>query len=319
MRIVILGGSGFIGKALAHELAGRGHEVLVPSRNAARAEAALAGTAHALSWDGADPDTLARCIDGADAVVNLIGANIAERRWTQAQKARIVDSRVRAGVALATAVERTPHPPRVLVQGSAVGYYGGWQETLTAPVRTEDAPAGTGFLASTCTQWEASSAAVEAAGVRRCVIRSGVVIGPAGGALAKMLPPFRFFVGGPPGTGRQPFPWIHLHDEVRAIMHLIDRPDLEGAFNLTAPGRTSMRTFCKVLGRVLRRPSSFRVPAFLLRLLLGEMADEMLLSGQVAPPERLTASGFTFTYPTPETALEAVLRPAPQERSLHAL
>lgn len=306
MRIVIAGGSGFIGRALAAALVARGDNVIVPSRNPDKAGHVLPPAVKGVAWDGRDTDTLADIIDGADAVVNLIGANIAEGRWNADIKRAIVESRVKAGNALAEATQRTATPPRVVVQGSAVGYYGGWADVLTAPVRTEDAPCGTGFLADTCQRWESSSNGM-AEGVRRCVIRTGVVLG-MGGALAKMLPPFRLFAGGPTGSGRQPFPWIHITDEVRAIMHLIDHDTLSGPFNLTVAERISMGDFCDALGTVLHRPSFMRVPAPLLRLMFGEMAEEVLLRGQVAPPERLLASGFTFTFTAPIPALEDILR-----------
>ncbi len=306
MRIVIAGGSGFIGRALADALVARGDEVTVPTRSPDRAGRVLPPAVTAAAWDGLDPDALATIIDGADAVVNLVGANIAEGRWTPAVKRSIVESRVQAGRALAEATHRATTAPHVVVQGSAVGYYGGWSDMLTAPVSAEDAPCGAGFLAETCQQWEASSSDV-AEGVRHCVIRTGVVLGK-GGALAKMLPPFRLFAGGPPGTGRQPFAWIHLSDEVRAIVHLIDHATLSGPFNLTAPGCISMADFCHALGKVLHRPSFTRVPAPLLRLMLGEMAEEVLLRGQVAPPERLLVSGFSFTHTAPIPALEDILR-----------
>lgn len=302
MHVVILGGTGFIGSALDRALRQRGDQVTILSRNPERLDPSLA----AMRWDGRDPATLATCIDGADAVVNLVGAGIADARWTPERKHLIVSSRVDSGAALTSAVSMTAKPPEVVIQASAVGYYGSWGEALSAPVRSEDAPAGAGFLASTCVRWEASSEGVVEAGIRRCVLRTGPVLAHDGGLLSKFVPPFRYYLGGPLGSGRQPFAWIHRSDAIRAIMHLLDHPHLRGAFNLTAPGRTTMLDFCQTLGKVLHRPCWLPVPAFALRFALGELAEEAILGGQVAPPERLVQSGFIHDYPSLDAALHDI-------------
>lgn len=337
MHVVILGGTGFIGSALARALLARGDTVTIPSR--APRNTGVHGITHA-TWNGRDPEQLAHLLGGAHAVVNLLGENIAGGRWTPERKARIVDSRVAAGQAVAAALGSlngagTAHGahgtsevngsagldgldgldgsgglaasalPSVLVQASAVGYYGGWPDMAAAPRCGEGDLPGTGFLADTCARWEASSAPAEAMGVRRCVIRSGVVLG-AGGALERMLPAFRAWLGGPLGSGRQPFPWIHLADEVGAIVHLLDSPACSGAYNLAAPQAVDNAGFTAELNRAVGRPHWLPappVPAFALRLALGELADEALLAGQITPPGRLADSGYAFRFPTLREAL----------------
>lgn len=312
MHVVILGGTGFIGSALASALLARGDTVTVPSR--APRPATAQGIVHA-TWNGRDADTLTRLLESAQAVVNLLGENIAAGRWTPQRKARIVDSRVTAGQAVAAALGAMNGaglpavPPAVLVQASAVGYYGAWPDMVTAPRCGEGDPPGAGFLAETCARWEASSAPAQTMGVRRCIIRSGVVLG-AGGALARMLPAFKAWLGGPLGSGRQPFPWVHLADEVGAILHLLDTPSCSGPYNLAAPQAVDNAAFTAELNRAVGRPSWLPAPpapAFALRLALGELAEEALLAGQVAPPDRLTDSGYAFRFPTLRAALADLL------------
>lgn len=310
MRIVILGGTGFIGSALATSLAARGDTVLVPTRSPNRQ--VLAGTSSRdilyETWDIKEPDQLVRILTCADAVVNLVGENIAGQRWTAAQKQRIVSSRVRVGEALCSAFTSLPNPPKTLIQASAVGLYGAWPEMASAPVCTEHSPSGNNFLADTALRWEASTSAIEQIEtVRRCVIRTAPVLGAGGGMLAPLLPLFRFGLGGTVGSGRQPFAWIHLHDEVNAIRFLLDNDRLSGVFNLAAPAHSSAKDFAKALGRALHRPVLLPVPAFALRLTLGEMAEELLLAGQRVMPEHLLQAGFTFTYANLDAALHQIV------------
>lgn len=300
MRVVITGGSGLIGRALTRSLAGDGHEVVVLSR---RPEAVtdLPPGARAEGWDGESAAGWGALVEGA-AVVHLAGEGIATGRWTAAKKRRIRDSRIKSSRAVAQAIEEAGEKPRVLLQGSAVGCYGprGNQEV------TEDQPPGEGFLAEVCAEWEAATAGVEALGVRRPILRTGVVLSTEGGALPKMLLPFRLFVGGPVGSGEQYFPWIHMDDEVGAIRFLMDEDGASGPYNLTAPNPLTNRAFSRVLGRVLHRPSALPAPAFVLRLALGEMAD-MLLTGQRAVPQRLQLAGYSFRYRQAEEALRSLL------------
>jgi uncharacterized protein (TIGR01777 family) len=240
-------------------------------------------------------------VEGA-AVVHLAGENIAAGRWTDARKRRIRESRVKSSRAVAEAIEEAADKPRVLLQGSAVGYYGPRGDEVVS----EEEPPGEDFLARVCVEWEASTAGVESLGVRRAVLRTGVVLSTEGGALPKMLLPFRLFAGGPVGSGRQCFPWIHIADEVGAIRFLLENDRASGPFNLTAPEPITNRQFSRVLGEVLHRPSLLPAPAFALRLALGEMAD-MLLNGQRAVPSQLQELGYTFRFPEAEAALRDLL------------
>lgn len=307
MRIIITGGTGLIGRALAADLTGDNHEVIVLSRAPERA-ASLPTGVRAERWDARTAEGWGALADGADAIVNLAGESIAgagfiPSRWTTERKRRIRDSRLNAGRAVVQAVESASVKPRVVVQASGVGYYGprGDEEL------TEEASPGQDFLARTAIEWEASTAPVESLGVRRAIIRSGTVFSTKGGALPRLLLPFRLFVGGPFGTGRQWFHWIHIADEVRAICFLIENEAASGPFNLVAPDLLTNAEFSRVLGRVMRRPALMRVPAFALRLLLGEMSI-VLLEGQRAVPRRLQDLGFTFRFPEAEAALRDLLQ-----------
>ncbi len=302
MRVVITGATGFIGRALCSELAESGYEVVGLSRNAHKGTQVLGNAVTVAEWDGMSAKGWARYADGARAIVNLAGESISTGRWTQSKKASILQSRLDAGRAVMEAVSQADTKPKVVVQSSGIGYYGSCSDEVD-----ESASAGSGFLPEVAWQWEVSTGEVQAMGVRHVVIRTGIVLGPDGGALPRLLTPFRLFVGGALGSGTQYFPWIHLCDEVRAIRFLIETDDLEGSFNLVAPQSLTMKEFCGVLGRVMKRPSWFRVPAPVLRLIFGEMADEVLLSGQKAVPQKLLAAGFDFTYRDTESALREIL------------
>lgn len=308
-RIVVTGASGFIGRALAGELAGAGHAVVgLTRRPDADAGEARPGSVAWAAWDGRTADGWGPLVDGALAVVNLAGDNLAEGRWTRAKKDRIRRSRTDAGAAVVEAVRAAAAKPRVVIQASAVGAYGpSGDEPLD-----EAAPYGTGFLAGVVRDWEASTAPVEAMGVRRVVVRSGLVLGTGGGVWPRLVLPFRFFAGGPLGRGRQGFSWITLEDEVRAIRFLIDRGDLAGTFNLTAPGPVRQRDFCREMGRALGRPCGLPVPGFVLRPLFGEKARETLLTGQFVRPARLLAAGFEFRYPDAASAVASLVRRGPR-------
>lgn len=300
MRAIIAGGTGFIGRALVRELMEHDWEIVVLSRRPSKVAAAFDAGVIGMPWDNGDwPDMLGP----ETAVINLAGANIAGGRWTRARKQRILDSRVRSGRNILNAVAKAGVAPGVLIQASAVGYYGPQGNTTI----NEYTDSGHGFLADVCRQWEASTAGVEQFGTRRCIIRTGVVLGRDGGALKRMLPPFRYFLGGPPGTGFQGVSWIHLKDEVRAIRFLMENPEASGPYNLTAPCPVNFRKFAHSLGTVLNRPYKTPVPPFALRLLFGEMADEVLLSGQLALPDRLRKAGFEFQFDKLGDALRDIL------------
>lgn len=301
MNVVIAGGTGFLGRSLAAGLAS-GHDVVVLSRDPAKAPPP--GARRLAAWspegDGAWRDLVAQ----ADVVVNLAGESIAARRWSAPQKRRILESRLRATRALVRALAAAPPRPRTFVSASAVGYYG----PLGDEVVTEAHPAGSDFLADVCRQWEA--AALEAGRAARVVcVRTGLVLDRRGGALPRMLPPFWIGAGGPLGSGRQYWPWIHLADWTALVRWTIETPDVSGPVNATAPEPVTNAEFARELGRVLHRPAVLPTPAFLLRLVLGEMADALLLSGQRAIPAKAQQLGFTFRYGQVGDALRAIFRP----------
>ena len=301
-RVLITGGTGLIGRALAAALAAGRYDVVLLSRSPDKA-GALPAHVRAARWDGRTAAGWQDLADGACAIVNLAGENIGGGRWSSETKRGIVESRTRAGEAVVAAVAAARRKPRVLVQASAVGYYGESGDRLLP----ESVGPGTGFLAATCVVWEASTLAVETAGVRRAFARSGVVLSADGGALPKLVLPYRLFAGGPMGDGRQWMPWIHLADEVRALRFLIEDERAAGAFNLCGPVPERNADFGRAIGDVLHRPSLLRAPAFALKLALGEMAS-IVLEGQRCVPERLLALGFTFEHPTLRPALADLLR-----------
>lgn len=301
MRVVIAGGSGFIGRALTRSLVGDGHEVVVLSR-AVSGRVTGNGVVF-VPFDGTSGQGWSGYLDGASALVNLAGENIASGYWTASRKRRILESRLGTGRACLDALGRVSNRPEVLLQGSATGYYGDRGDAPT----DESVPRGVGFLADVAERWEASTAEAEAMGVRRVVVRTAVVLGRDGGAFPRMLGPYRFFLGGPLGSGRQYFPWMHLDDEVRAIRFLMDRPEARGPYNLVAPEAVTQNALAAAIGRAMGRPALLRAPAVLLRLALGEMAQELFLNGVRAIPRRLTELGFSFHFKTLAAALADIL------------
>jgi uncharacterized protein len=304
MRVVITGGSGLIGRALARELGKAGHDAVVLTRDPGKVGPLPPGVRVA-AWDGktsAGWVSLLGEAPGGTAIVHLAGESIASGRWTADKKKRIRDSRVESGHAVLQALREAAVKPRALLQGSAVGYYGPRGDEAIR----EDAVPGDDFLAEVCKEWEASTAEAEALGVRRALLRTGVVLAREGGALPKMALPFKMMAGGPLGSGRQWFPWIHLDDEVGAIRFLLEREDAKGPFNLTAPNPVTNRELTRLLAGVLHRPGFLPAPGFALRLALGEMAD-MLLNGQRAVPSRLLELGYAFRYPEAGPALRSLL------------
>ncbi|MFC3576465.1 TIGR01777 family oxidoreductase [Streptomyces yaanensis] len=295
-RIAVAGASGLIGSALVRSLVADGHEVVRLVRRGARSE-------DEVCWDpeGQYVDTAG--LAGCDAVVNLAGAGVGDRRWTDAYKKTLRDSRVLGTEALAQAVASLPEPPRVFVSGSAIGYYGDTGDRAV----DEEAPPGDGFLPSLCVEWEEAAAAARAAGVRTVFVRTGLVVARGGGAWGRLFPLFQAGLGGRMGDGRQYWSYISLYDEVAAIRHLISTEGLSGPFNLTAPEPLTNSEITAAMGRVLHRPTLFSVPAPVLRAALGEMAGDVLGSARVLPT-RLVESGFSFTFPDIEEALRAALR-----------
>ena len=303
MRILITGGTGLIGRALIDFLLPAGHELIVLSRTPERA--ALPAGVTLARWDGRSSEGWAQWMDGADAVINLAGESIAgagpvPARWTPARKQRILQSRLDATQAVVSAIEQAANRPQVLVQGSAVGFYGPHNDDTPLD---ESAPAGSDFLAQVVTQWEAASAPVEALGVRRVLARTGLVLSARGGSLPPMLLPFKLFAGGPLGSGRQWMPWIHIEDEVRALAFLMQDARASGPYNLVAPNPVQNRAFAQALGKALHRPAFMPAPAPILRLALGELAT-LLLDGQRAVPARLDELDFRFRFPKLDAALK---------------
>ena len=301
MRIIITGGSGLIGRALVDSLAKDGHDVIVLSRNPAAVKNLPKG-ARAEKWDGQSAQGWGQLADGAGAIVNLAGATISEK-WSEARKKEIRDSRVNAGKAIVEAVKAASKKPGVVVQSSAVGYYGprGSEEI------TEAASAGNDFLAKVCQEWEASTAELDSLGIRRPIIRTGVVLDLHGGALPKMVMPVKMFVGGPIGSGQQYFPWIHLKDEVAAIRFVIENKNANGVYNLSAPQPLTNKEFTQAIGKVLGRPTLMPVPAFAMKTMFGEMST-LLLDGQRQIPARLMKEGFKFQFTDATVALKDVLK-----------
>lgn len=301
MRVLITGGTGFLGRALAHSLLADGYEVIALSRRPEQARGLPPGV-RVVHWDAHTAEGWGPLAEDAAAIVNLAGESIAGGPWTAERKRRIHDSRVNAGRAVVAAVQAARRKPGVVIQASAVGYYGphGDEEV------TEDTPPGEDFLARVAVDWEASTVPVEALGVRRVIIRTGLPLSREGGVFPFFLLPFRFFVGGPLGSGRQWVPWIHIADEIGAIRFLMENTEAQGPFNLSAPNPVTNAEFSRILGRVMRRPSFMRVPAFALRLILGELST-LMLSGQRQIPRRLVEMGYHFRFPDLEVALRDLL------------
>ncbi|NBM20419.1 TIGR01777 family oxidoreductase [Streptomyces sp. GC420] len=296
MRIAVAGSSGLIGTALVRSLLTDGHEVVRIIRREPR-------TKDEVRWDPRRQFIQTDGLVGCDAVVNLAGAGVGDRRWTEQYKREIRDSRVLGTATLAEAVAALDIPPRVFVNGSAIGYYG---DTGSRAV-DEDAPPGDGFLARVCVDWEEAAAPAEEAGVRTVYARTGLVVASGGGAWGKLFPLFKAGLGGRLGSGRQYWSPISLHDQVAALRHLVDSERLSGPVNLTSPHPVTNREVTAAMGRVLHRPAFFAVPEPVLRAALGDFADDVLGSHRVLP-RRLLESGFSFAFPTVEDAIRAALR-----------
>jgi len=296
MKVAITGSTGLIGSALRPRLAAD-HTVIAVVRGPA-------GEGQ-ISWDPANDRLDPADLEGVDAVVHLAGAGLASKRWTEAQKRTLVDSRVQGTGLLARTLAGLDRRPDVLLSASAVGYYG----DRGAEELTEASPPGEGYLADLCQRWEQATAPAEEAGIRVVHLRSGIVLSPSGGALAKQLPLFRLGLGGRLGSGRQFMSWVVLDDEVEAIRFALETPALRGAANLTAPNPVTNAEFTAALGRVLRRPAVLPVPAVALRLVLGsQLADEAILAGQRVLPRALLDAGYRFAQPDVEAGLRSVLR-----------
>ena len=303
MKIFIAGGSGLIGRALIPRLLLKGHDVSVLTR--APSKVFLNDRRLSIvQWDGETIGGWTKAMREADVVVNLSGENLAGGRWTEKRKKLLLKSRIQTTRLLVGAMKEQPRGQATLINISAVGFYG----NVPTGVVDEQSPNGNDFLSTVCARWEEAALEASAFGVRVVTPRLGVVLANGGGALGKLVLPFKFFAGGYIGSGDQWFSWIHRSDLVESIIFLIDKPAISGAVNLSAPHAVTMKEFSRVLGEVLKRPSWTAASAFLVRLALGEMSD-MLLTGQNVVPRRLLDAGFAFKFPDPRSALMDLLGP----------
>ncbi len=294
MNILITGGKGFIGRALSRELGSSGHNVVITTRHRTSSE-------DELTWNPPElipPGTVSKF----DAVVNLAGEPVAPGRWTGERKKRILSSRIDTTRALVQSMQHADLKPGVLVSASAVGYYGPHNNDEYV---TEETPPASGFLADVCVKWEAEAFRAQALNVRVVTVRIGGVLEADGGALPKMIIPFKFFMGGPTGSGRQWFSWIHRDDVAGIIRYALENESVSGPVNATAPAPVTNRDFSFALGKALNRPSFFTVPGFMIRLIFGEMGD-MLLTGQRVLPEKAVKAGYQFKYTDLDDALKAI-------------
>jgi uncharacterized protein (TIGR01777 family) len=311
VRLLLLGSSGFVGRELVPYLLGLGHTLTLVSRRRQPFPPLSDDRLACIQADPSDPaswqsEVLSQALAAAEGVVNLAGEPIAEKRWTPAHRQLLLDSRLRTTSLLVEAMARLPQPPRALVNASAVGYYG----TSLEARFDEQSPAGEDFLGQLCQRWEQAALAAPSP-CRVVVLRLGIVLGPDGGALGKMLPVFRAGFGGPVGSGQQWMSWIHRHDLCRMIATGLEDPGWSGVYNAVSPEPTRMGIFATALGRCLRRPSLLPVPGPILQLLLGDGA-QVVLEGQQVLPGRALAQGFQWQYPELNGALAAATNPAPR-------
>jgi uncharacterized protein len=303
MKVVVAGGTGWLGSALCRSMDADGHDVVVLSRTLGRG-----GEAHGprrVVWDGRSVGAWAAELEDADAVINLSGESVMDGRWSEERKRALVASRVEPTTAIVGAIKRAQNRPGVLVNASAVGYYG---DKGDQPV-TESDPPGNDFLARLVVEWEQAAMQAVVLGVRVCTMRIGIVLGPGGGALAQLALPFRFFLGGYVGSGKQWISWVHIDDVVGLFRFAVERADATGAINVTAPEPATNRQLAQTLGSVLGRPSWVPAPAFALRIVLGELAESLLV-GQRVLPAAAQQLGYRFQHPALESALRGALRAA---------
>ncbi len=302
MRIFITGGTGLVGTRLVNLLRERGDEVALLTRRPDAVKGLADRGVNIIAGDPVQPGRWMDAVADCDAVIHLAGEGVFGRRWNQAFKDLLYSTRIKSTENIVAALAKAPPKPRTLITASAIGFYGphGDEEL------TEDSGEGGDFLAKICIDWEKAAQAAAGSGVRVASVRVGVVLDPAGGALAKMLPPFKMFVGGPIGNGKQYMSWIHNEDLCRLFLHIIDHPELSGPFNGTAPTPVTNRDFSTALGKVLGRPSFLPAPAFALRILLGESAN-IITNGQRVLPRKALAGGFAFTFNDVESALRDLL------------
>ncbi len=303
-RVIITGATGFIGGALCRYLAGCGYEVIALSRPGTPRRPELPNV-RMVEWDGVSCAGWAEYADGADVIINLAGENVGTGSWTAEKKSKILGSRLNAIAAVLEAVEQAIHKPRLIIQASAIGYYGSRDEQIL----DEQATPGQGFLAEVCRQCEKKTARFFDFPVRCAIIRLAAVLGPTGGILSQLIPLYRKYLGGCPGGGRQWFSWIHLADAIGAIEFIMKNETAQGLWNLSAPHPVRAREFYTYLGHALHRPSLLPIPALTLKLLLGEKARELVLASQRVIPKRLLEAGYEFQFSRLQEALLDILKP----------
>ncbi len=301
MKIVIIGATGFIGSRLFAMLDKEEFDLTVVSRDAESAREQLGEHAEFCSWDAKSSQDLTSILEGSWAVINLAGENLAAGRWTRKRKAEIINSRTESVQAVVEAINKMEVKPAVLIQASAIGYYGSDLKNEM----NENSPAGNTFLAEVTKKWEDATAGLDPE-VRLVLLRTGIVLDQNGGALKEMARPFKIGVGGHLGSGKQWMSWIHIDDEVRAILFFLENKDASGIYNLTAPEPVTMKTFARELGKVLHRHSWAHVPAIVIKTVMGQMGEEMLLASQKVVPKRLEEEGFTFQFEELRPALTSI-------------
>ncbi len=301
--MIITGGTGFIGHPLSLRFFQEGFDVVCLTRNATAAKKRGESGITFVEWDGKSATGWSEYAEGAAAIINLAGESIGSGRWTVERKQRILRSRLNAGKAVTDAVKSVRRKPEVVIQASAIGIYGNRGKEAV----DESSGLGEGFLAEVAKKWEESTEGIEALGVRRVVVRTGLVLGSRGGSFLRLILPYRFFAGGPLGNGKQWMSWIHLADEIGSLLFLMKHKDISGVFNLTAPQPLQNKMFSRELGKLLKRPAWLPIPGLILKLAFGKMAEETILTSQRVFPSRLEKTGYKFVYPELKGALTDIL------------
>lgn len=299
-KVIITGATGFLGKRITEELITCGDEVTIFTRSVENAKQKIANAYDYVKWNP-EQNNWYHKLEDKDAVIHLAGENVMAKRWNAEHKKNILSSRVEGTRSLVNAIGRLKNKPEVFITASAVGYYGNSEKTVN-----ENSEPGKDFLAEVVNAWEKEASKVESCGVRRVSIRTGIVLDANEGALVPMINQFKFFVGGSISSGEQWFPWVHIEDVVRVFLFAMDNQNVSGALNASSPNPLRMNEFCKTLGRVMHRPSIFKVPAFIIKILFGEAAD-VLLNGAQVIPERTIKAGYKFKFETAEEALKNLL------------
>jgi uncharacterized protein (TIGR01777 family) len=303
MKIIITGATGLIGTALSKELIDRGDELYIFTRNPEKGLNEIPGAKDYIKWNYNKPEDWEMHLNNKDAVIHLAGANLSHKRWNEDYKKIIWNSRIKSGENLVKAINKAPVKPKIFITASAIGYYGDRGNELL----TEDNPPGKDFLARLCIEWEKSTSHVESSGIRWVGMRTGVVLSPKEGMLKKILTPFKLFVGGSIGSGDQWLSWIHYKDIIRGYLFALDNDTIRGPVNASSPNPLTMRHFVETLGKVLKRPSLFKVPKILLKTVFGEVADSITASLKVIP-QKLMETNFDFKFKDPESALRDLLK-----------